>query len=233
MKGEALNIVLFGVFVFFTILGFVLYLSYRLLGCHTSCWYYGTKIRMKRGKRKENTARCYTKLARERDFENSFEKSMNASIDNIDKACCLAFYWDKPGEVEELILPNSKKVTYGEFQKQTSSSSLFSRLKHYCCCCVDKFPSHPKNDTCPICLDVFTDDALIVLLSCSHGYHNRCLTEWLDSKRTAFVECPVCKHGMHVEGFEERIPLVRHYGYGRSYHFISTPGAYRNAITYL
>ena len=43
----------------------------------------------------------------------------------------------------------------------------------------------------------------LVLLECSHGYHDKCLTNWLKSKDTDYVECPICKNGMHIEGIAQ------------------------------
>uniref|UniRef100_A0A7M5V696 RING-type domain-containing protein n=1 Tax=Clytia hemisphaerica TaxID=252671 RepID=A0A7M5V696_9CNID len=231
---ESLNLLLFGLAAFIIVLIFVLFMVYRLLGCRLSCWMYGIRIRFK--KKRKRKCKRYKKLTNidPKSMENSLDVGNSVSIDNVDnKLCCLALYWDKDDDETEVILPNSHRVTYGEFQPPTQTTERFIDC---CCACIERFPQQPKNDTCPICLDVFTQNTSLVLLNCSHGYHDKCLTDWLKANSVSYVQCPICKRGMHVEGFGEEYSLVSnsyHSGGGGSYGFAMPPHAFRNTISYL
>ncbi|KAL5021499.1 hypothetical protein ScPMuIL_000654 [Solemya velum] len=45
------------------------------------------------------------------------------------------------------------------------------------------------NDTCPVCLDEFNRKENIAVCPCYHGFHVKCLMEWLRHRNT----CPMCK----------------------------------------
>ena len=235
---------------------FVLFTISHVLGCRTSCWLHGVRIRTRSKQRKKkrlsaadrykspyyqnygNTTNFVTPGTRYNNDETDTGKESiddySISAENIKRVCCFTVTLTKDKEVgeEEIIIPNSSKVSYGSFQKQLTTPSF----AQYCGCCFDAakiFPKQPINDTCPICLDSFTDKMALVLLQCRHGYHDKCLTNWLKSKDTDYVECPICKHGMHIEGIvQETGDLFKYqalpYMYGYQAH------TYRNgAVTYL
>ena len=45
------------------------------------------------------------------------------------------------------------------------------------------------NTSCSICLEDFEDESKVVVLSCKHIYHKKCIKEWTKIKRN----CPLCK----------------------------------------
>jgi len=45
-----------------------------------------------------------------------------------------------------------------------------------------------KNDSCPVCLDDFKNREVLAICDCSHVFHKKCLTKWLEHKPT----CPMC-----------------------------------------
>ncbi|UKJ88111.1 hypothetical protein MACJ_000554 [Theileria orientalis] len=47
---------------------------------------------------------------------------------------------------------------------------------------------HLKSVTCGICLEDFTDEDILRLLTCSHGFHANCIDLWLSRS----VNCPLC-----------------------------------------
>ena len=183
---------------------------YRILGCRFSCWLHGIRIRTRKKKltKRErynsayyqqygSTNRPYSDLPND-DVEANADFSL--SVENIQKLCCLTISQRK--REREIIVPNSLQVTYGSFQQEQTKN--FTECQQCCSfSCLDRFPKQPKNDTCPICLDPFTDETALVLLECSHGYHDKCLTSWLQSKGASYVQCPICNHGMYIEGFSQ------------------------------
>lgn len=46
-----------------------------------------------------------------------------------------------------------------------------------------------KNDVCPICLEEFQHAEELAVSRCRHGFHMRCLQQWLSQHNT----CPMCK----------------------------------------
>jgi hypothetical protein len=53
------------------------------------------------------------------------------------------------------------------------------------------------SETCAVCLDDFKDRENIIVCPCTHGYHKKCLCDWLVHSPC----CPVCK-----ESVLERLP---------------------------
>ena len=237
-----MDIQILGIFLMFSflIVAIVLFMVHRVFGCRISCWSHGVRIRTrsKQKKKKKLNKRdryksAYTTSYSDHDNEdtvNDGHDDYSVSVENIERFCCLTLTWTQD-EDKEIIVPNSSQVTYGAFQ-----TPPLLNCRQYCTCCFNKtkrFPRQPKNDTCPICLDSFTDKMALILLECSHGYHDTCLTDWLRSKDTNYVECPFCKHGMHIEGFSretgellkyQALPYV--YGYHSAHIFANT-------VTYL
>jgi len=48
-----------------------------------------------------------------------------------------------------------------------------------------------RFDTCSICLDEFQEKCKISELTCSHWFHYKCISKWLESGKHA--SCPVCR----------------------------------------
>jgi len=45
------------------------------------------------------------------------------------------------------------------------------------------------NETCCVCLEDFVDGEEVRLLRCKHGFHDKCIREWVIAKG----KCPICK----------------------------------------
>jgi SUMO ligase MMS21 Smc5/6 complex component len=56
---------------------------------------------------------------------------------------------------------------------------------------ADSAETDPVDRRCPICFDDIVDD--IVFLSCTHKFHNACVSGWVRSKNT----CPLCRAVQH------------------------------------
>jgi len=48
-----------------------------------------------------------------------------------------------------------------------------------------------KYDECSICLDDFNEESKLRLLKCEHGFHIKCIDEWLQKYN---YNCPVCRN---------------------------------------
>lgn len=46
-----------------------------------------------------------------------------------------------------------------------------------------------KNDVCPVCLEDFQRAEELAVCPCLHGFHMKCLQQWLNQHNT----CPMCK----------------------------------------
>jgi hypothetical protein len=46
-----------------------------------------------------------------------------------------------------------------------------------------------KNKECPICLEEFKDDDLILGIHCKHNFHTKCIKKWLKEYSN---KCPLC-----------------------------------------
>ena len=240
---------------------FVLFAIFRVLGCRISCWLRGVRIRT-RSKQKtnkkltaadryrspyyqnyggnDNMGFITSSIPQNNDTMDTEKDEFTVTVENIERLCCLTVALTKDDEVdgeEQIIIPNSSKVTYGSFQKQTITTTPLNF--NYCWkCCFNNItkalPRQPKNDTCPICLDAFTDKMALVLLECSHGYHDKCLTNWLKSKDTDYVECPICKNGMHIEGIaQETGELLKYQALPYMYGYQTTHSFRNSAVTFL
>lgn len=60
-----------------------------------------------------------------------------------------------------------------------------------------------SNDTCPVCLDEFKIKEKIAVCPCQHGFHIKCIIQWLEHKKI----CPMCKARVGC-GPSERSGLV-------------------------
>ncbi|CAM9128269.1 unnamed protein product [Chrysoparadoxa australica] len=58
---------------------------------------------------------------------------------------------------------------------------------------VDGRLSFPHSDECPICLEGYKDEAVLLMLSCGHVFHEPCAAQWLDRRST----CPCCKQDLN------------------------------------
>ncbi|ESO97036.1 hypothetical protein LOTGIDRAFT_115552 [Lottia gigantea] len=43
--------------------------------------------------------------------------------------------------------------------------------------------------SCPVCLEDFKSNEKLAICPCKHGFHQKCLCQWLHRKNT----CPLCK----------------------------------------
>ncbi|XP_041370441.1 RING finger protein 24-like [Gigantopelta aegis] len=77
-------------------------------------------------------------------------------------------------------------------RKETTGCIHVSYAKNKTCC----------NDNCAVCLEEFQPKETITICPCKHGFHKKCLSEWLKQHNT----CPMCKSDVTVCG--ERSILV-------------------------
>ncbi|KAI8789753.1 RING finger protein 24 [Biomphalaria glabrata] len=101
----------------------------------------------------------------------------------------------------------------------------FTLLLSFCFCCylwrlkkagqyeekgyvVKKFTfrdKHQQNDTCSVCLEEFKKGEKIAVCTCRHGFHSKCLEQWLEHKNN----CPLCKAPVRNR-IGERTVLISH-----------------------
>eukprot|EP00210_Caulerpa_lentillifera_P002646 g2528.t1 len=80
---------------------------------------------------------------------------------------------------------------------QSEAKCLESCVYH----CVHKCgPNHQEicsdEQTCPICLEAYVEgDRLLVLPSCKHKYHTKCIVQWLRLRG----DCPICRRRIKDE----------------------------------
>ena len=82
----------------------------------------------------------------------------------------------------------SRFDSFGNQKRNLISQFLFVKR----IVCIGDFAS--INISCPICLEEFEDNEEIIVLSCSHGFHEQCLRQWLERK--ADTCCPLCKYAV-------------------------------------
>ena len=54
-----------------------------------------------------------------------------------------------------------------------------------------------NNQECIICLEILNND--IVILSCGHNFHYKCIQDWIKSKKSLVNFCPLCNDYKNVE----------------------------------
>jgi len=59
-----------------------------------------------------------------------------------------------------------------------------------------------KNETCSICLDNYTHNQRVGILSCGHAFHNTCINQWLGYQNT----CPLCRANNVIVAQQENMP---------------------------
>ena len=91
----------------------------------------------------------------------------------------------------ELYLHNCKRVKYQSNSKELNHS-CFSFL-------VDR----GINTNCAICLEDYCEDEDIIILDCSHSFHEVCIAKWLQNKVES--SCPLCKSALYVENEETEL----------------------------
>ena len=57
-----------------------------------------------------------------------------------------------------------------------------------------------SQPSCPICSEDYTVGELLIQLPCTHAYHRKCVTGWLETKKT----CPVCRFNV-----SDKIPTAK------------------------
>ena len=48
------------------------------------------------------------------------------------------------------------------------------------------------NCDCSICLEDFTEEDIVITMTCKHTFHESCLTDWFIKRGSNKIECPVC-----------------------------------------
>ena len=79
--------------------------------------------------------------------------------------------------------PKSKKL---EKNKKNSFSNLCIKFTEY------DAKIKIFNKKCPICLEDITAKQKIGLLLCMHGFHEKCIKEWIAKDEMKNVFCPIC-----------------------------------------
>ncbi|KAK7110225.1 hypothetical protein V1264_014139 [Littorina saxatilis] len=64
-----------------------------------------------------------------------------------------------------------------------------SEERGYCQLSFSPHSKKMKNDVCPVCLEEFQRSEKLAVCPCRHGFHTKCLQQWLDQHNT----CPMCK----------------------------------------
>lgn len=95
-----------------------------------------------------------------------------------------------------------------EWRRQRRERSAKEQLlKH---CSKIKFTSKCESkkgipsDTCAVCLEDFREKEAIIVCPCKHGYHKKCISDWL--VRSAC--CPVCKMPVTRSSITKSTPPV-------------------------
>lgn len=60
--------------------------------------------------------------------------------------------------------------------------------------CLFRMPKMSEMKECPICLDVFVANELVMSMPCAHIAHENCLQQWFS--RSNCPTCPVCRLGL-------------------------------------
>ncbi|CEH14225.1 FOG: Predicted E3 ubiquitin ligase [Ceraceosorus bombacis] len=53
-----------------------------------------------------------------------------------------------------------------------------------------------REPRCPICLDEYEADTMLMSAPCNHAFHKDCLKTWLSTRRT----CPMCRYDVGAYG---------------------------------
>ncbi|KAL8623848.1 hypothetical protein ACOMHN_058878 [Nucella lapillus] len=77
-----------------------------------------------------------------------------------------------------------------KLKREAQGERGYSQLKYY------PRSKKMKNDMCPVCLEEFDRGEKVAVSLCRHGFHTKCLQQWLDQHNT----CPMCKAVLCVTG---------------------------------
>ena len=163
---------------FFSIVGlvFINYLLYYFNICKLSCSTWGTYIRLNNGSGNYK--------------EDYYELDDTPTLQSF--ACCQVYY-HKTNETA-IFFKNSKLMLYKDSGKQSNF-----HLK--CSCLFYDYLISPKNEKCPICLNLFTSLERILYLRCEHAFHEDCISKWLliSTDYKNYSKCPMCMTSVEVE----------------------------------
>ncbi len=59
-----------------------------------------------------------------------------------------------------------------------------------------------ENRTCIICMKEYEVTEKVLIIPCSHYYHNECINGWFKKSN----KCPVCKFKIEKEVIETKVP---------------------------
>ena len=164
-----------------------------MLPCRPVCIYNGTIVKIYNKQLDEVNDETITSSTER--LTDSYEVISLCYMQKPAKSCCvcLSFVGNRDNANDELFLPNSRRVDFGELAR----NNFFTKLLDFC----KPFPNSPMNESCPICLDAFTRERNILLLRCSHCYHERCIVQWICTKNSKISSksCPLCKDTLSVD----------------------------------
>lgn len=169
----------------------MLYMVWKLGICRCVCVCNGTIIEYQ-----ENTERdaSHEKLQSLKDETTYLVSTDYFQSPPVYNSCCVCLTGS--GSMEPsygLYVPKSRRVTFGHVNRSKMKEKILDK--------ITCFPRFTINDSCPICLDAFARGTNIILLKCSHGYHESCILGWLKlhDKTTFHTSCPLCKEEMTVD----------------------------------
>ena len=79
--------------------------------------------------------------------------------------------------IEDIVL-HTTRVFYPDYVKE--SNNLQSNL---------------QSDTCPICLQSYSNTDFVSILGCSHTFHSTCIERWLQTQKS---NCALCRQSIFV-----------------------------------
>jgi len=134
---------------------------------------------------------CYCTCLFKHNWKDGIFINMKAKprVDYKKMSClCWSCVCSERSDNSVIFLPDSQQINYGSSSTdntQTEKTSLQNQKK-------------PINNQCPICFEMYNQDEVIVLLTCRHGYHEVCLSKWVEAK-SRHTTCPLCVREINLD----------------------------------
>ncbi|CAK5091939.1 unnamed protein product [Meloidogyne enterolobii] len=64
-----------------------------------------------------------------------------------------------------------------------------------------------NNTHCPVCLEEFTKEEIIVKTKCNHYFHWDCISKYFEEGRGNFGKCPICRGELDLDDNEDAVEL--------------------------
>lgn len=175
-----------GVALFILVL-IILTLSHLLL-CRWVCAWDGITIqRIDDGVDEDEFLKIHKEVEVDSDL---FSRPRNMKY--VNDYCCICVTTARSMKYSDSIyLPNARRIEFG----QNTRSKRSERFIDF----ITNFPLLPKNEICPICLEMFIRGKEAILLRCSHCFHEGCIYTWTKYTCHSNSSCPVCKDKLHPD----------------------------------